>query len=317
MKFRPHTNPKTATTHARRGYAACALPLLLLLNGCVLSHTRSVNKVTMLSNVQNASLDQLLKQLTTDDTTIRSVTATVDITASVGSEHKGEVKTYPTFAGYIVLRKPDDLHIQMLVPVVRSRALEMVSNGKEFKLYIPPENKAFAGKDEEPATISPNGLYNLRPYIIRNALVIPPLQPGEEVALVEGSRILPAVAGKKGTFEEPDYDLTIVRHKSGQELELLRVIHIGRVTLRPYEQDIYDHSGHIVTTVTYDGYKHFGDQIFPMTITIRRPRDEYSLKIDFSKVIFNGDVDDESFMLPIPENVPVQKMADPPPPVSF
>jgi outer membrane lipoprotein-sorting protein len=303
MKSRQHANPTFA-----RLRAAFALPLLLLLNGCVLSHTRSVNKVTLITDVKDATLDQLLKQLSTDYNAVKSLTATVDITASVGSEHKGEVKDYPTFAGYIVLRKPTDLHIQMLVPVVRSRALEMVSNGTEFKLYVPPQNKAFTGKDEEPATISPNGLYNLRPYIIRDALVIPPLQQDEEVALVEGSRILPPASGRKGTFEEPDYDLTIVRHKSGQVVETLRVIHISRVTMRPYEQDIYDHSGRVVTIVTYDGYKHFGDQIFPMTITIRRPLDEYSLKIDFSKVIFNDDVDDQSFELNIPDTVPVQKM---------
>ena len=300
MKSRPHAN----STLAR----LLALPLLLLLNGCVLSHTHTVNKVTVITNVQNATLNQLLKQLATDYDTIKSLTATVEITASIGSEHKGEVKEEPTFAGYIVMRKPSDLHIQMLVPVVRSRAMEMVSNGKDFKLYIPPRSKAFEGKDEEPASVSANGLENLRPYIIRDALVIPPIQLDEEIALVEGSRIVPSITGQKGTFEEPDYDLTIVRHKSGQELELLRVIHIGRVTLRPYEQDIYDHAGHIVTTVIYDGYKHFGDQVFPMTITIRRPLDEYSLKIDFSKVLFNNDVDDDSFLLNIPENIPVRKM---------
>jgi outer membrane lipoprotein-sorting protein len=307
MKSRPPANPTKNRALARIGMAL-ALPVLLLLEGCVLSHTRSVNKVTLITNVQNATLDQLLQQLSTDYNSVKSLTATVEITASVGSEHRGEIKDYPTFDGYIVMRKPSDLHIQMLLPVVRSRALEMVSNGTDFKLYIPPKDKAVTGKDEEPATASPNGLDNLRPYIIRDALVIPPLHAGEEVALVEDSRLIPSLPHQKGAFEEPDYDLTIFRHKTGQEVETLRVIHIGRVTLRPYEQDIYDHTGRIVTKVAYDGYKHFGDHVFPTTITISRPLDEYSLKIEFSKLIFNDDVDDDSFLLNIPESVPVQKM---------
>ena len=310
MKFRKqaHSNRSRVWKRLRAVFASAVLPLAL--SGCGLAtHTHAVNRVTVIADVRNATLDQLLQQISGDYKFIQSMTATVDITATTGSEHNGEVKEYPTFAGYIVLRKPADLHIQMLVPVVRSRALEMVSDGKEFKLYIPPQNKAVTGKDQEPEKVSPNGLENLRPYIIRDALTMPPISADEEVALVDNSRIIPPGPGHpKMTLEEPDYDLTIVKHKQGQELELLRVIHIGRVTLQPYEQDIYDHAGHIATVVMYDKYQKFGDRVYPQVILIKRPLDEYSLKIEFSKIIFNQDVDDDSFLLNIPEGVPITKM---------
>jgi len=302
MKSRQYPNPA-------RALAALALAALTIpLSGCFLStRTRAVRKVTVIPNVKTAAIDQLLDQISKDYAGIKTLTATVEITASSGGQHQGEVKEIPTFAGYIVLRKPADLHIQMLLPVVRSRALEMVSNGKDFKLYIPPKDRAAVGLDE-PTSSSPKGFENLRPYIIRDALLIPPMLPGEEVALVDDSRIIEPRPGQKDALEEPDYDLVIVRHKQGQQLELVRVIHIGRATLRPYEQDIYDPDGRIVTKVFYDKYQKFGDTTYPQTILITRPIDEYSLKIEFNKITFNLPVDDDSFLLNIPPGVPIQKM---------
>jgi outer membrane lipoprotein-sorting protein len=304
MKSPQHPNPAPARALAALALAALTLPL----SGCFLStHTRAVRKVTVIPNVKTATIDQLLDQISRDYNNTKTLTATVEITATTGGQHQGEVKEIPTFAGYIVLRKPADLHIQMLLPVVRSRALEMVSDGKDFKLYIPPKDRAAIGKDE-PTSSSPKGFENLRPYIIRDALLIPPMQPDEQVALVEDSRVIEPRPGQKDALEEPDYDLIIFRPKQAQQLELVRVIHIGRATLRPYEQDIYDHTGHIVTKVAYDKFQKFGDNIYPQTILITRPIDEYSLKIEFSKITFNLPVDDESFILNIPASVPIQKM---------
>jgi outer membrane lipoprotein-sorting protein len=312
MKSRQSPNPAPT-----RALAAFALAVLTLpLSGCFLStHTRAVRKVTVIPNVKTATLDQLLDQISKDYTNTKTITATVEITASSGGQHQGEVKEIPTFAGYIVLRKPADLHIQMLLPVVRSRALEMVSDGANFKLYIPPKNRAAVGKDE-PTSSSPKGFENLRPYIIRDAMLIPPMQPDEQVALVEDSRIIDPQPGQKNALEEPDYDLIIFHHKQAQQLALVRVIHIGRATLRPYEQDIYDDSGHVVTKVTYNKFQKFGDTTYAQTILITRPIDEYALKIEFNKITFNLPVDDDSFLLNIPADVPIQKMDSTPTPPS-
>jgi outer membrane lipoprotein-sorting protein len=304
-------SPQAHNPAPARALTAFALALLTLpLTGCFFStHTRAVRKVTVIPNPQNATLDQLLKQISTDYSFINSLTATVEIAASSGGQHQGEVKEIPTFAGYIVLRKPADIHVQMLLPLVRSRALEMVSNGKDFKLYIPPKDRAAIGEDA-PTSNSPKGFENLRPYIIRDALAIPPIAPDEQAALVQDSRIIEPHPGQKNALEEPDYDIIIFRPKQAQQLELARVIHIGRATLRPYEQDIYQ-DGKIVTKVLYDRYQKFGDHLYPQTVTITRPIDEYSLKIEFSKITFNLPIDDDSFLLTIPPSVPIQNLDDP------
>lgn len=285
---------------------------LLPLAGCLSVRTRAVDKTILVPNVQEATLDELLKRMAERYAAVNTLNLSVNIQASTGGAHQGEVKEYPSFAGYIFLRKPEDLRVLMLVPFVRSRALDMVSDGKNFKLLISaPRAKAIVGP-EAMTSPSKNGLENLRPNIIRDALQIPPVEPDEYVALTTGFRILAPAHGRKEAIEEPDYDLTILRRKSGEAnvrvLERVRVIHIGRLTLLPYRQDLFDASGHLVTTIEYGKFQKFGDAMYPTSIFLKRPIDEYTLQIDVTKLVVNQPLDDEQFKLTIPDGVPVQQM---------
>ncbi len=285
---------------------------LLPLTGCLSVKTRAVDKTIVAPNVREATLDELLKQMADQYTAINTLNMSVNITASTGGAHQGAVKEYPSFAGYIFLRKPEDLRVLMLVPFVRSRALDMVSDGKNFKLLISaPKAKAIVGP-EVMTTPSKNGLENLRPSIIRDALQIPPVHADDYVALTTNFRVLAPAHGHKEAIEEPDYDLTILEHKTGETnqhvLDRVRLIHISRVTLLPYEQDLYDENGRLVTTIQYGKFQKFGDVMYPTSIFIKRPIDEYTLQIDVTKLTVNQHLDDEQFKLTIPEGVPVQRM---------
>ncbi len=285
---------------------------LLPLNGCLWVRTRTVDKRIVAANVQEATLDELLKQMADRYAAVNTLTLSVNITATSGGAHQGQEKDLPSVAGYIFLRKPADLRVLLLVPFVRSRAIDMVSDGKNFKLLISiPHAHAVVGP-EAMTTPSKNGLENLRPSIIRDALQIPPVSPDDYVALTTNFRLLAPAHGHKEAIEEPDYDLTILHHKNGESnehvLERLRVIHISRVTLLPYEQDLYDDAGRLVTTINYDKFQKFGDTMYPASIFIKRPIDEYTLQIDVTKLVLNQPIDDEQFKLPIPDGVPVQQM---------
>ena len=303
----PHSGPRRSFFRT----VVLLMPLMgafSLLSGCYSIRTRSVTRTVLAPHILDANVEQLKQRLETQYAAIQTVNASVDIAASTGGEHEGKVKEIPTLAGYIFLRKPADLRVLLLVPVFRSRALDMVSDGNQFKLLISaPKVRAVEGADVMTVP-SKNGLENLRPNIIRDALQIPPVLPEEYVTLSEGSRMLPPVAGSKETVEEPDYDLKVLHTKTDHELELVRVIHFGRVSLQPYEQDIYDHSGRIITIVKYDRYQKNGDIDFPMSILITRPLDEYKLQINFTKLVLNQKLTDDEFVLKFPEGVPVQKM---------
>jgi len=126
--------------------------------------------------------------------------------------------------------------------------------------------------------------------------------------LNESTRIVPVVGKKNEAMEEPDYDLAIMKQKDGKVLQTLRVIHINRVNMLPYQQDIYNDDGQIVTQAKYDNYKDFGGQQFPSLITITRPLDEYSLKVQIKSLKLNETLEDDQFELKIPDGVTVQKM---------
>ena len=313
MKRAHDPNSPSAPVRLRRRawlLASLILPIVLLLSGCtsVFIRSRTVPKTIVIDKVQSATVDQLVNLLAEQYKAITSISATkVEITATTGGEHNGEIKQAPSFSGFILMRKPEDLTVIMQLPVVGSVAMEMVADGKDFKLVIPPRSRAFTGEERMTSTTE-HGLYSLRPPIIRDAMLIPPVKQDELVALTESSRVLPPAPGQNERMEEPEYDLTVMKIKSGRTLERLRVIHFGRVDLKPYQQDVYDAEGRIVTTILYSKWQKSGEIDFPMSLFINRPLDEYALKIDVLKLSLNQKLEDDQFTLEIPPNYAVEKM---------
>jgi outer membrane lipoprotein-sorting protein len=255
----------------------------------------------------SATLDQLLRQVDTRFNETQSLNATVEIVASEGGARQGEIKEFPNFSGYIFLRKPEDLRVLLRVPFLGSVALDMVSDGKSWKFWVPKRNMAMTGTSEV-ADSSQHGLESLRPKVIFDSLLVRGLGPNQVVVLTQDSRVLPDPKDKKQLVEEPDYELSILEPPQGNTAHTLRVIHIGRSTLLPYQQDIYDQNGHVVTQAFYSNYQIFGDIQFPMKIQIKRPQDQYGLAITFTKVALNQKLEDDQFDLKFPEGVPVQTM---------
>ncbi len=276
------------------------------LTGC-LSHTYKVPKTRPAPVVMNATLDQLLTQVETRFTQINSVTATVEIVASEGGARQGQIIQHQGFGGYIFLRKPQDLRVLLRVPFLGSVALDMVSDGKNWKLWSPPKHLAMAGTSEITKPSS-NGLENLRPAVVFDSLLIKGLGPGQVVSLTQDTRIIQNEKNKKDLIEEPDYDLEILEQPKGQTAHTVRVIHIGRSTLLPYQQDIYGPDGTVVTRAFYSNYQQFGDATFPMKIEIRRPQDQYILAITISKLSLNQKIEDDQFELKIPDGVSIKTM---------
>jgi outer membrane lipoprotein-sorting protein len=276
------------------------------LTGC-LTHIRAVPKTHPPEVVMSATLDQLLSQVDTRFSQIQTLNATVEIVASEGGARQGQIKQFPSFTGYIFLRKPESLRVLMRVPVLGSQALDMVSDGKTWKLWVPPRKIAMTGTSEAPDP-SQHGLESLRPKVIFDSLLVRGLAPDQVVDMTQDSRVIPDPKDKKQMIEEPDYELTILEPPQGKIAHTLRVIHIGRSTLLPYQQDIYDENGYVVTQAFYSNYQTFGDIQFPMKIDIKRPQDQYGLAITIIKLSLNQKLEDDQFELKFPEGVPVKTM---------
>jgi outer membrane lipoprotein-sorting protein len=285
----------------RQALAVGLVALAPALTGC-LTHIRTVPKTRPAEVVMGATLDQLLTQVDSRFNQIQSLSATVEIVASEGGARKGQIKEYPSFSGYILMRKPEDLNVILRVPLVGSQALDMVSDGKTWKLWIPHNHMAMTGIGEV-TDPTQHGLESLRPKVIFDSLTVRGLAADQIVVLTQDSRVLPNAKNTKELIEEPDYELSILEQPQGKTAHTLRVIHIGRATLLPYQQDIYGPDGNIVTRATYSKYQYFGEIPFPMKIEIQRPQDQYGLAITITKLTLNP-----KFDLKFPEGVTVTTM---------
>lgn len=294
-------------------YAGLAFLGTTGLTGCF-SSVRRVPKVQMQApgTYRTADVETLEKAISDRDAAIKTLQASVLITATTGGEQTGKEKTYTSFRGYIFLQRPRDLRVILQVPVVGTRAMDMVSDGKTFTLLIPPHSKAYVGTDTVTKP-SANGLENLRPAVFLDSLLVPGVSSDEYVVLTESTRVVEPAHGRKAAIEEPDYDLEIATPATptSKMLRLERVVHISRVTLLPFEQDVYDEEGRVVTRATYENYAPVapGEEPLPKTVTISRPLDQYSLKIDVTKLTLNATFEPDQFEMPkIPAAYKVQTM---------
>ncbi len=301
-----------------RNFRAVPMIVVLLatgLTGCF-STTRVVRKTQTAApdTYKTASVEQLEAMVAERDSALKTLNAQVMITATTGGANEGKVTEYTSFKGYIFVEKPAKLRVLLQKPLLGSRALDMVSDGATFTLMhatLASGDVWVQGSNVVTAP-SKNGLENLRPPVFLDSLLVPGLKQGEFVTLTESTRVTEPETKHHDAVEEPDYDLTVLKPQAGNVLMRERVIHISRVTLLPVQQDIYDEHGRVVTQATYENYqpvsKVEGSQQFPMVLTIKRPLDEYSLKIEVTKVALNEAFDSDQFVLTIPPGVTVQKM---------
>jgi outer membrane lipoprotein-sorting protein len=291
----------------RRQHKTALLLLLPALSGCFV-HTRTVKQARMPSVIKSATAEDLVKSVNEQCQAINSLSATVEFQATEGGPRKGKEKTYTSFSGYILLRKPAAVRVIGLVPVLHTRAFDMASDGNTFKMLIYyPHNRVIEGSNTVTKD-SINPLENLRPKIFFDSLLINCIEPDDLVTLTTDTenKIDPK---SKQLILDPQYDLTVVRRKpDSQELIPQRVIHFSRVDLHTVQEDIYDPEGSIQTQAIYGPLQQFGPHIFPGTITIKRPLEEYQIVITIQKVNVNLTLTDDQFEIKIPEGTPVKKL---------
>ena len=290
----------------RREYKPLLL-LLPLLTGCF-THTRTVKQAKMPSVVLTATADELVQQVNKQCHEIRSLSATVEFQATEGGPRKGREKTYTSFSGYILLRKPEAIRVIGLVPVLHTRAFDMASDGNQFKLLIYyPHNHVIQGSNTVTRESS-NPVENLRPRIFFDSLLIDCIQPDDLVTLTAGTetKVDPKT---KQLLLDPQYSLTVVRRRpDSQELIPQQVIHFTRTDLRAVQEDIYDQKGEIQTTAIYGPLQRFGSQMFPGAVTIKRPLEEFQIVVTIQKLSVNLTLTDDQFEIKIPEGTPVRKL---------
>ena len=268
-----------------RHLAAAALLLpLLLLSGCLWNtHKLPVPKAPLIE--QSAAPAELVRQLNKRWQALESLNASVEIQASVLKPKQGVATDYTAIRGIILIRKPEMLRVLGRVPVVGTRAFDMVSDGKNFTLWIPSKNIAFKGSNTVKKK-SANQLENLRPGFFLDALVVRGLEPDDWYGVVADSETVEDAA-RKHLFTVPEYVLSISRHKpDSRELTPERVVTFNRDDLLPSQQDLYDSDGNLETQVFYYAYKDFGTGMYPTKVVIKRPLEDIQIVLTIGRLCF-------------------------------
>src|SRR5271165_3902120 len=157
-----------------RGMSRLCLRCILLLavtaasfplSGC-LFRTRTAERQYSNLPLKSATQQELIQYLNAQSARIQSFQATVDIDASVGDPKSGNITDYKEIRGYILARKPAMLRMKGLLPLVRNTAFDMVSDGQNFKLWLPTKNKFVIGMNSVENYHPEQRMENLRPQHI-------------------------------------------------------------------------------------------------------------------------------------------------------
>jgi outer membrane lipoprotein-sorting protein len=287
-----------------------ALFLLVLfielpLTGC-LFRSRKVQPPLAAGPLKTATQQELIAYINAQAARIQSLQATVDIDTSVGGAKKGKITDYQQIRGYVLVRKPSMLRMIGLAPVVRTTAFDMVSDGRDFKLSIPPKNRFVVGRNDVETHSLTQPLENLRPRHIYDALLIREIA-ADDIAVMETETETVAVS-KKREREQPEYVIDVI-HPLGQGWVLSRKIVFNRTDLLPHRQVLYDEVGEIATEASYEDYREQNGVSFPWQIEISRPKEEYDITLTLVKLELNGTLGDDKFVLEQPPGAEVVHLA--------
>jgi outer membrane lipoprotein-sorting protein len=276
------------------------------LGGC-LFRTRTVDRQFSDRPLKTATQQELIDYINTQAARIQSMQATVDIDASATDLKSHTATDYKEIRGYVLVRKPAMLRMKGLLPLVRNTAFDMVSDGQEFKLWIPPQNKFVLGSNNADNYRPDKRLENMRPQYIYDALLLPEIGHDDAVLENEYETVLDS---KRHRVEQPNYSVLVIR-RGPQGAYLSRKIDFSRIDLLPYRQRIYDQGGNVATDVHYLDYKDFSGTTFPNTIKIERPRENYDIMLSIVKLEINKTLTDDQFVLEQPPGSDLVRLDQP------
>ena len=225
---------------------------------------------------------------------INSFQATVDMTPSVGSVYTSSITEIKDVRAHILFRKPAEIRILGQLPVVRTTAFDMVSNGNDFKVFLTSKNLFIEGSNSAPAT-SKNKLENLRPEAFLSSLLIRPAAPDETPVLEDATDEDNALYVVHFIRKAPDGTLTIARN-----------VWFDRIDLSIVRQKVLDGAGDIVSDTRYSKWQPYMGIEFPAHVDINRPKDGYGVVIDIIDMQMNVNLTDDKFVLNQPEGAQLQ-----------
>jgi outer membrane lipoprotein-sorting protein len=282
---------------------ASLLVASLFLSGCIIRRTVVPDNQRLLP-AQTRSFKDLLQDLEACSNAIKTLrVAKVLFLPSEGARKKGQVTaTRVAVPGFILVNRPNDIRIRLNLPLLGTTGADMVSDGRQYKVWIPLSNKMYVGQADESIQVGKLDMQLPPPKEIANAMFVDirPYINNLKYKLIPKQTTL-------GTHSY--YVVTVIdieaRDADGQVVE---EIWVDRTNMEIVRQVAYGEEGLELTDTTFSGYQVSGDTPFPRVVTIYRPIEDVNLKITFqSSPDANAGIPADAFQLD-PEGADVVEM---------
>ncbi len=267
------------------------LALVLLGQASCISRKRVVPAAERLLPAQSATRADLIHNLEEKSKQIQTLQATVALDASGGAMKTGVLTEYRQTKGFVLVDRPSNIRIKAQAPLALATVFDMVSDGNQYRVSIPLKNKFIIGDTNAPAK-DKNPILNLRPHHIVNALFV-------DIAPYLKNPQIRSILEETTEGRRSFYVFTFVNIAS-QDAELVEKIWIDRVDLQVTRKQMFAKDGKVETDVEYSQYQTQGNVPFPQVIVIRRPNDDYTLKMTFQTTTVNQKLVADAFTLERP-----------------
>jgi outer membrane lipoprotein-sorting protein len=263
----------------------------LVAAGCAVSKKTAVQPSQAPATLQTSTKPELIEKFNQQANAIRSINASVKMKLIGGFNYSGVIEQYHEINGFMLASKPANIRVIGQAPVVGKNIFDMVSNGEEFRVFIPSKKDFLVG----PANLqrpSKKPIENLRPQHLVDALLWTPIDANA-----------PILFEQENEPQSRFYVLTILRapSKSGAgEWEIVRKIWFNRADLNVSRIETYAEEGVLTSDVAYSNWDAFGDSRYARQLNVSRPGDDYQLQIAITKATFNEPISPDRFILPQP-----------------
>jgi len=275
----------------------------LVAAGCAVSKKTVVQPSQAPAAIQTSTKPELIEKFNQQANAIRSINASVKMKLIGGSDYSGVIEQYHEINGFMLASKPANIRVIGQAPVVGKNIFDMVSNGEEFRVFIPSKKDFLVG----PANLqrpSKKPIENLRPQHLVDALLWEPI--GLDA---------PILFEQENEPQSRFYVLTVLRTTSKAspgELEVARKIRFNRADLNVSRIETYGTAGILTSDVTYNNWDAFGDSRYARQINVSRPDDDYQLQITITKSSFNEPISPDRFILPQPPGTELVRVGEEP-----
>jgi outer membrane lipoprotein-sorting protein len=259
---------------------------------------------------KDATREELLDRYNSIVYGTQSLNATVQLKPTAGSKYSGVIDEYHEVKAFLLAARPAEIRVIGQAPVVGTTVFDMASDGTTFRVSIPSKHKFLMGSVAADRTSS-KPIENLRPHHLLDALLWPEIRK-EEASYVR-------------EFNDESaryYVLTVLR--GGYQTEVLREIWFDRADLQVARLQTFGPKGILLSDVHFSDWQPVdgsapqgasgtsanGTPLFPRSIRIARPHDDYQLDLQVTKITLNEEITADRFKLEQPEGSELVHVGD-------